>query len=561
MKYRPAAAAHRAPPALRLRLFVLAGAAGCLALLSSSAPAWAAPKFARLSYTGDTTTTMTVAWNTDAAAETEVRYGTAPGNHAKTVKGSSLKAAGALGFVHEATLTGLEPGAKYYYVAGSEADGFTAEQSFQTGPLQHENCGAFKFAFLGDNRPDPTFGGGENWPQILGQALAHQPAFALNGGDLVIEGDQIDQWIDFLKWTSPAASKVPFMPAIGNHDTGPGTGDGANYNQIFALPRSAGAHGSGTEDYYYFTYGNAIFVALSTEGYTTGTVKFGEQAAWLDEVLTANPRKWKFVFYHKPTYTHEALFDISHAPNEAGQNAAYVAVFDKHHVDMVFTSHNHWYERFEPSACANKGKAGSDQPCPVGATNFAQGTVYFVSGGAGAFTIPAFLCGSHTGRAKCSGKHHYILLNIDNEVLKLETWAAYPEKNEVMDAITITKPADTCTGVFDAGPEVGADASPAEGGMAGAAGAAGSGGAAGAAGGAGAGPDASAAGAGGSAQDAAVVPGAGGGEPAAAEAASSGGCGCRTGSAPSGAAAGGLALALLGALRKRRRGSMPRVTR
>jgi len=412
----------------------------------------AAPKYLRLSYVGDTTTAMSITWNTDADAPTEVRYGTASGALGSTASGTSFQANAGLGWVHEVTLSGLQPNTKYYYVAGSATDGYFAENSFTTGPVQQETCGKFRFVFLGDNRPDPTFGGGENWPQILGQAALHQPAFVLNGGDLVIDGDQIDQWHDFLGWTTTVAATVPFMPSMGNHDNGPGEGDGANYNQLFALPRSTGVHGSGTEDYYYFTYGNAIFAALSTEGFKGGSIAFGDQASWLDEVLTNNPRKWKFVFYHKPTYSHEALFSISHAPNEEGQNAAFVAVIDKHHVDAVFTSHNHWYERFHPTACATQGNAGSAEACPVGADNFAAGTVYYVSGGAGAFTIPGMLCGSEPGRAKCAGNHHYIVVDIQDNIAKLDTWSAYPQANEIIDSITITKSPETCTEPPDAGP-------------------------------------------------------------------------------------------------------------
>jgi MYXO-CTERM domain-containing protein len=418
-------------------------------LLCLHGTAHAAPAYPRLSYVGDTSTTMTITWNTTASEDSTVRFGVQPGVLGETVTGTTLQANDGLGYVHEVTLTGLVPSTRYFYVAGSTAGGFTAETSFTTGPAQDQDCGRFRFVFLGDNRPDPTFGGGENWPQILDQSIQHDPAFVLNGGDLVIDGDQIDQWHAFLGWTTTAASARPFMPVMGNHDDGPGDGDGANYNQLFALPRSTGPHGSNTEDYYFFTFGNAIFVSLSTEGFKEGTVAFGNQAAWLDQVLTENPRRWKFVSFHKPAYTHEAFFSISHEPNEEGQNAAWVPVIDRHHVDVVFTSHNHWYERYEPSACGTSGRGGSSEPCPTG--GFATGTVYYVSGGAGAFTIPGFLCGNQSGRAVCSGDHHYILATIHDDTATLETWSAYPQANQVMDSITITKGAGLCPEGRDAG--------------------------------------------------------------------------------------------------------------
>jgi hypothetical protein len=411
------------------------------------------PKFLRLSYTGDTSTTMTVVWNTDVDTESIVIYGKAPGNYSNNATGTSFKANGALNYIHEVTLTGLEPNTIYYYKAGSNSDGFSEERSFKTGPVQDTNCGRFSFGYLGDNRPDPTFGGGENWPQILGQAAKANPDFMINGGDLVIDGDKIDEWIKFLGWTENVASRIPLMPTIGNHDDGPGTGDSANYNQIFALPRSTGVYGSNTEDYYYFTYGNAIFVSLSTQTFRDGDIPFERQAKWLDEVLTNNPRKWKFVYYHHPSYTKNVVFDISHPPNEVNQNGALVPIFDKHHVDIVFTSHNHWYERYEPSACSKLGNPSSSTPCSVGANNFDKGTVFVVSGGAGAFTIPGILCGKQDGRVQCSGDHHYIIISINNETLTYEAYSAYPQQNKVMDTFTITKTKDNCVILNDAGME------------------------------------------------------------------------------------------------------------
>ena len=532
-----------------------------LAVALFSQSLWAAPQYVRLSFTGDTATSMTATWNTTTNVASEVQLGTSSGNYSQVVTGKVTQANAGLGYIHEVELTSLKPSTKYFYIAGTAADGYTAEASFTTGPTADPSCANFKLVFLADNRPDPIFGGGDNWPQILGQAAAHQPAFVLNGGDLVIDGDQIGQWLALLGWTEPVAKSIPFMPSMGNHDTGPGSGDGANYNQLFALPRSTGTNGSNTEDYYYFTYGNAIFVSLSTESFKGGSIPFGTQAAWLDDVFTKNPKKWKFVYYHKPTYTTSAAFSISHPPNEENQNAAFVAVFDKHHVDVVMTSHNHWYERFEPSACGTKGTPGSANPCSVGASNFAGGTVYLVSGGAGAFTIPAFLCGNTPGRALCSGDHHYVLMNIANEKLTLETWSAFPQPNKVIDTITIAKPGDVCGTPPDGGvPDSGT------GGAGGAAGAGGGGGSGGSGGSAGSGATAGSAGSGGAvggaggtssggaAQSGGTTASGGsatGGKASGKDAGEDSGCGCRA--AGSGSAAGALALMALAGIWARRR--------
>ena len=61
-----------------------------------------------------------------------------------------------------------------------------------------------------------------------------------------------------------------------------------------------------------------------------------------------------------------------------------------------------------------------------------------VSGGAGAFTIPTFLCGETAGREFCSGDHHYLVFDVTTESLTMEAWGATPEPNDRFDIMTIT---------------------------------------------------------------------------------------------------------------------------
>ncbi|MBW2459225.1 MAG: hypothetical protein JRI68_32305, partial [Deltaproteobacteria bacterium] len=167
---------------------------------------------------------------------------------------------------------------------------------------------------------------------------------------------------------------------------------------------------------------------------------FQTQADWLDEVLTQHPKLWKIVYFHKPIYTSEVIFSISHEPNEEGQNAAFVSVFDAHHVDVVLTSHNHWYERYEPSACGNQSNPGSNMPCLVGGDP-ANGSVYYVSGGAGAFTIPAWLnLTPPAGQVICSDSHHYLHFQVEDTKLTIDTWGAFPQANQIIDTLVIDKP-------------------------------------------------------------------------------------------------------------------------
>jgi hypothetical protein len=379
------------------------------ALYSMALPARASyPKYVRLSYgQPDATTSIGVAWNSDAVGDGSlVEYGK-DATYGQSFTGTALTGQGPLGAIHEATLTGLEPATTYHFRVGG-AGGWSLDRTFRTAPA--DPCAPLSFVVLGDDRSDDNSGASPRWPPIFEEALSGGPLFVLNTGDIVRDGSEANQWNAWLGASGDGLSAAAHMPTIGNHDDGPGDGDTANYNQIFNLPRNDVTN---TEDYYYFTTGSAIVVSLSTQTYKD----FGAQAAWLDKVLTENPRTWRFVFFHHPTYTSSSLLgllDISHPPNEEHQNAAYTAVFDKHHVDFVFYGHNHFYERFQPM----KGNGDGDEGIPVGEAG--KGTYYVVAGGAGAITYniaTILFCGTAKGSAKCSGNHHYVRLDLDGNKL------------------------------------------------------------------------------------------------------------------------------------------------
>ena len=324
------------------------------AVLTLSATAWAAPSVVRTSIMGDAASSMGVAWSTySGTAEAQIKYGTVKGSLTLNAKGIVSKVSSTLGSVSEVTLTNLSPNSTYYYKVGGVSGGWSQEYSFRTGPKPHKECGKVNFVVFGDSRAETwegDKGSSDTWGKISVTAAKHNPLFFLHGGDIVYDGKKQKQWYNHLKRSSAVSHKVPIMYAIGNHDDGPGEGDAANYNRIFLLPRSLKTlGGSGTEDYYAFTAGPVIVASVSTEGFSKGTPKFKEQADWLDKVLTQNPKRWKFVIMHRPIYTEKGLF--GHAPNEAGHNAAFVKVINKHHVDAVFAAHNHFYERWTPSKC------------------------------------------------------------------------------------------------------------------------------------------------------------------------------------------------------------------
>ena len=428
-------------------------ALGVLGTLAGSASA-GVPRDVHLSYSHqDTATTMTVTWATDSVQDPSVvRYGV-DGDLDDETTGESFQANGDLGAIHVVELTGLTPDAAYTYQAGGTG-GWSPTFSFRTAP--DVPCTPYRVVILGDNRPDADWLPQIHWNPILAESVEDAPLFLLHTGDIVKDGEQTGQWGTFFESSGHYLANVPMQATIGNHDNGPSEGDGANYNQLFSFPRNAATQ---TEDFYFFTTADAIFVSLSSQTFQGGTAPFQAQADWLDQVLTDNPRPWKIVMLHHPPYTSHMAFDLgfwafefNHGPNEKGQNPALIPIFDKHHVDLVFAGHNHYYERFVPM----KNGTGPEQGTP--SEGFHDGTVYVITGGGGAFVYDEFdifgveldlidwVCGQATGSAVCSGKHHFVSVSIEGPALYYDAISTAEqtldndESNvEVLDSFIILK--------------------------------------------------------------------------------------------------------------------------
>lgn len=395
----------------------------------------AAPEWVRLSLTAEPSTSAGIAWNTlRGAPEAEVQYGAAAGALARRARGRVTPSGhAALGAVSEVTLTGLAAATRYFYRVGGPRGGWSEVRAFRTAPRPHPRCGRVRFVVIGDSRStgrDRPRGPSVRWPLLALKAATHRPDFLLHTGDLVLDGRHGSQWARLLQTSTVVSGRLPIMPCLGNHDDGPGEGDGAYYNKVFHLPRAATADGgSGTEDYYAFRWGPALFVALSSESFVggkKGPTRFAAQAAWLHRVLQRTDARWKVVYLHRPIYTRPPPF--GHKPDEAGQNRAFLPALQRHGVDLVLAGHNHFYERFAPSRCP----AGQLlQPCPA-----AVGTVHVTTAGGGAPVIPF---GWKTDRARpaAASAYHFVLVELEPGRMRLR---AIDERGKTLDDYTYDKP-------------------------------------------------------------------------------------------------------------------------
>ena len=116
---------------------------------------------------------------------------------------------------------------------------------------------------------------------------------------------------------------VEFYASLGNHD---------NPNQRFYEP----FHMNGKR-FYSFTKGDAKFFALDSNYMDE------EQRTWLQQELESTRQAWKIAFFHHPPYSSGAF----HGPSLELRKVL-EPIFVEHDVRVVFSGHEHFYERIKP---------------------------------------------------------------------------------------------------------------------------------------------------------------------------------------------------------------------
>ena len=148
------------------------------------------------------------------------------------------------------------------------------------------------------------------------------------------------------------AARVEFHAALGNHDD-----PNQRFYKLFNL---------GGERYRTFRKGNARFFVLDSNYLDP------EQLKWLEKELQASGSDWKIPYFHHPLYTAATRGPVIEA------RAALEPLFEKYGVDVVFTGHEHIYERIHPqkgiyyfvAGGAAKLRAGDIRKSPLTAVGF-----------------------------------------------------------------------------------------------------------------------------------------------------------------------------------------------
>ena len=143
---------------------------------------------------------------------------------------------------------------------------------------------------------------------------------------------------------------------------------------------------------------------------------------WLAADLAGNTRAWTVIYLHHPPYS------SSLHGSDSAVRADLVPLCDLHGVDVVFSGHDHVYERTHPLAgdAVVDNDAGGDYTDP-------PGTVYVVTGGGGRGLYES---GTSAFTAVSEAAHHHVVVEVDGSVLSLY---AIARGGGALDSMSITK--------------------------------------------------------------------------------------------------------------------------
>jgi len=292
---------------------------------------------------------------------------------------------------NKALVTGLTPNTTYSFRVG-KTGAWSEVGTFTTAKDSKE---PFSFVYTTDPQANAVdmFDISQKTTHAA-HAMYPNANFWLSCGDLIeTSGSTNSEWEyeQFFQTQQDIFMKKPTAYVIGNHDQS----SNKNFTNHFNTSGPAFDATSTTPgSIYSYVYGDALFMAMSYEDYSSAG-RLTDIANWMRAQVAANPDvKWRIVHYHKTIYTGSGSHQ-SDADGKACRDAL-APVFDELKIDLALQGHDHIYEVMGPikaktlvaNAVKNQISVTFDARTNVtakqgGIFNVLNGTLYFLNNSAG----------------------------------------------------------------------------------------------------------------------------------------------------------------------------------
>jgi 3',5'-cyclic AMP phosphodiesterase CpdA len=336
-------------------------------------------------------------------------------------------------------------------------------------PPEAESAGVTKFSFIayGDTRSssEPGVPGDGQVVQVehfrlMDFAIAKIESlaatqfpvrFVLQSGDAVLRGANGTMWnVSFTPIIERLTQRagLPYFLSAGNHDvTGMPLGslgrDAGLRNTLNALSNLIPAEGSPRRmtgyPTYAFGYGNMFVIAFDSN-----IAADQPQFDWVKAQLEGlDRRRYQHViaFFHHPPFSSGPHGGTHVEPGTTAVRDLYMPLFRRHHVRMVITGHEHFYEHWIERYQSQGRKYRIDQLVTGGggAPTYVYAAEPDLDGyvRAGADAQVALEHAVKPGPTAADNPHHFVLIQVDGDRLTLEvvgsgaTYAPYNGRSRI----------------------------------------------------------------------------------------------------------------------------------
>ncbi|MBI4042413.1 MAG: metallophosphoesterase family protein [Deltaproteobacteria bacterium] len=292
-------------------------------------------------------------------------------------------------------LTGLKPGAKYYYAVRS-GEAVSPTYSFKTV----DPSASFRMGVWADNQHGFWIFGGRTLPTLM----QNEPDVVMAVGDLVDNGSRYNDWLTQLY--TPAKNvlaRIPWFPVRGNHD-----GESTLAYRMCRLPNNG--------SWYAATYGMMRLVVLDTN---LNYREESEQLTWfLGEIVSPmwKGALYRIVAFHHPPFSN--LWDNKYYNGEVLGREILVPLFETFGADAIFSGHSHSYQHgLRPQS------------------NLFKEIHYFIFGGGGG-TLDTVFLPNWPFILTAESRYHVAIVDISPVGMRVK--AIDTVKNEVFDEVLIS---------------------------------------------------------------------------------------------------------------------------
>jgi hypothetical protein len=319
---------------------------------------------------------ITIRWESDSKTKFLVKYG--EDNSFERSEAAKFIFEKKSGYLYEVNISGLMGARKYYYKVTSENISSNIS-SFKIGVNENK---PLSFVVLGDSRSKPHI-----FKSIADQINKIDPAVIIANGDLVAKGGSYDNWqTQFFDPAEEMINHIPFITAVGDHESDEVDGDNANLFTHFLFP-----YKDSLKLWFSYDIGDAHFTFLDwRHPYNK------EMVEWFKKDISTSDKTWNFVVMHRPSY------NLGGHRSAWGRNI-WPVLFREYKIDIVFAGHSHLYERFYPLR-------------PLSQPN-SWAVTYITTGGAGASLYEAI---QHSSLAYTKSVNHFLKVEIEKNRIELK---------------------------------------------------------------------------------------------------------------------------------------------